>query len=188
MVEEIRLHGRGGQGVVASGEMIALAAVYEDKYCRAFPFYGSARRGSPVTAFAQIGREDEATRSNVYTPDYVIVLDPELPKAMDVTIGLKEGGTIIWNTPLTPEGAAEYLKAEVPRIGVVDATSIALEILGRPIPNTTVLGAFVKTTGILRMDSIEKSIRKRFSGELGEKNVEAAKKGYRTVKVKEFRE
>ena len=183
---EIRLHGRGGQGVVASGEMIALAAVYEDKYCRAFPFYGSARRGTPVTAFAQVGSEDEATRSNIYTPDYIIILDPELPKAMDVTTGLKEGGTIIWNTSLDPEEAAEQLKAKLPKIGVVDATSIALETLGRPIPNTTVLGAFVKTTGLLKMDSIEKAIRRRFSGEIAEKNVTASRKGYENVKVKEF--
>ena len=186
MVDEIRLHGRGGQGVVASGEMIALAAVYEEKYCRAFPFYGSARRGTPVTAFAQIGREDEATRSNIYTPDYIIILDPELPKAVDVTTGLKEGGTIIWNTPLTPEEAAEQLKVSIPTIGVLDATSIALETLGRPIPNTTVLGAFVKTTGLLKMNSIERAIRKRFSGEVAEKNVKAAKKGYQNVKVKKF--
>lgn len=187
MVEEIRLHGRGGQGVVSSGEMIALAAVYEEKYCRAFPFYGSARRGTPVTAFAQIGEEDEATRSYIYTPDYIIILDPELPKAVDVTFGLKEGGTIIWNTPSGPEEAAEQLKANLSEIGVLDATSIALEILGRPIPNTTVLGAFMKTTELLKMDSIERAIRKRFSGEVAEKNVIAARKGYQNVKVKTFK-
>ena len=183
---EIRLHGRGGQGVVASGEMIALAAVYEEKYCRAFPYYGSARRGTPVTAFAQIGSEDEATRSNIYTPDYVVILDPGIHKAVDVTTGLKDGGAIIWNTPSSPEEAAEQLKANVSIMGVLDATSIALETLGRPIPNTTVLGAFIKTTGLLKMESIEKAIRKRFSGEIAEKNVVAAKNGYQSVKVKKF--
>jgi 2-oxoisovalerate ferredoxin oxidoreductase gamma subunit len=188
MVDEIRLHGRGGQGVVASGEMIALAAVYEEKYCRAFPFYGSARRGSPVTAFAQIGREDEASRSYIYTPDYILILDPELPKIVDVTFGLKEGGTILWNTPLEPEEATDFLKVNLSKIGVLDATSIALETFGRAIPNTTVLGAFVKTTGLLKMDSIERAIRKRFSGEIAEVNVIAAGKGYQKVKVKEFKE
>ncbi len=183
---EIRLHGRGGQGVVASGEMIALAAVYEEKYCRAFPYYGSARRGTPVTAFAQIGSEDEATRSNVYTPDYLVILDPEIHKAVDVTTGLREGGAIIWNTPLSPEEAVEQLKAKVSTMGVLDATSIALEVIGRPIPNTTVLGAFVKSTGLLKMGSIEKAIRKRFSGEIAEKNVVAAKNGYQRVKVKKY--
>jgi len=186
MVDEIRLHGRGGQGVVASGEMIALAAVYEEKFCRAFPFYSSARRGSPVTAFAQIGREDEATRSYIYTPNYILILDPELPKAVDVTSGLKEGGAIIWNTPLSPEEAADLLKVNLSKIGVLDATSIALESFGRPIPNTAVLGAFVRTTGLLKMESIERAIRKRFSGELAEKNVIAAEKGYRNVKVRGF--
>jgi pyruvate ferredoxin oxidoreductase gamma subunit/2-oxoisovalerate ferredoxin oxidoreductase gamma subunit len=183
MVEEIRLHGRGGQGVVASGEMIALAAVYEEKYCRAFPSYGSARRGSPVTAFAQIGTEDEANRSYIYTPDYVIILDPEIPKAVDVTVGLKRKGTIIWNTPLDPAEAVEQLKASPSKIGVIDATSIALETLGRPIPNTTILGAFVKTTALLEMKSIEKAIRKRFSAELAEKNVVAARRGHQEVQI-----
>jgi pyruvate ferredoxin oxidoreductase gamma subunit/2-oxoisovalerate ferredoxin oxidoreductase gamma subunit len=183
MVEEIRLHGRGGQGVVASGEMIALAAVYEEKYCRAFPSYGSARRGSPVTAFAQIGTEDEANRSYIYTPDYVIILDPEIPKAVDVTVGLKRKGTIIWNTPLDPAEAVEQLKASPSKIGVIDATSIALETLGRPIPNTTILGAFVKTTALLEMKSIEKAINKRFSAELAEKNVVAARRGHQEVQI-----
>ncbi len=182
---EIRLHGRGGQGVVASGEMIALAAVYEGKYCRAFPFYGSARRGSPVVAFAQIGEMDEATRCYVYTPDVVLILDPEIPKAVDVTTGLKRDGVIVWNTTLSPEEALKELGVEVSKIGVVDATTIALESFGRPIPNTALLGAFVKTTGMLKLESIEKAIRKRFPGEVAEKNIVAAKRGYEEVEVYE---
>jgi len=105
---------------------------------------------------------------------------------VDVTTGLKEGGTIIWNTLLGPKEAVEQLKASMPTMGVLDATSIALETLGRPIPNTTVLGAFVKTTGLLKMESIEKAIRKRFPGEIAEKNIIAAKNGYEKVKVKKF--
>ncbi|KYH36331.1 MAG: pyruvate/ketoisovalerate ferredoxin oxidoreductase subunit gamma [Candidatus Bathyarchaeota archaeon B23] len=181
---EIRLHGRGGQGVVASGEMIALAAVYEGKYCRAFPFYGSARRGSPVVAFAQIGEMEEATRCYVYTPDVVLVLDPEIPRAVDVTLGLKSDGVIVWNTELSAEEALKELKAEV-KIGVVDATTIALESFGRPIPNTALLGAFARTTGMLKLESIEKAIRRRFSGEVAEKNVVAARRGFEEVSIYE---
>lgn len=182
---EIRLHGRGGQGVVASGEMLALAAVYENKYCRAFPFYGSARRGSPVVAFAQIGEIEEATRCYVYTPDVVLILDPEIPKAVDVTNGLKKKGVIIWNTKLSPEEALRELEGKLSKIGVVDATTIALESFNRPIPNTALLGAFVRTTGMLKMKSIEMAIRRRFSGEVAKRNVVAARRGYEEVRVYE---
>jgi pyruvate ferredoxin oxidoreductase gamma subunit/2-oxoisovalerate ferredoxin oxidoreductase gamma subunit len=113
----------------------------------------------------------------------VIILDPEIPKAVDVTVGLKRKGTIIWNTPLDPAEAVEQLKASPSKIGVIDATSIALETLGRPIPNTTILGAFVKTTALLEMKSIEKAINKRFSAELAEKNVVAARRGHQEVQI-----
>jgi 2-oxoacid:acceptor oxidoreductase gamma subunit (pyruvate/2-ketoisovalerate family) len=165
--------------------MLALAAVYEGKYCRAFPFYGSARRGSPVVAFAQIGEITDATRCYVYTPDVVLILDPEIPKAVDVTRGLKSEGAIVWNIKLSPEEALKELKVKLSKIGVVDATTIALKSFGRPIPNTALLGAFVKTTGMLKLESIEKAIKRRFSGEVAEKNVVAARRGYEKVKVYE---
>jgi 2-oxoacid:acceptor oxidoreductase gamma subunit (pyruvate/2-ketoisovalerate family) len=186
MVEEIRLHGMGGQGVVACGELIAIAASYEDKFCRAFPMYGSARRGAPVLAFAQIGREDEATRSMIYHPEYLLVLDPPMPEAMDITQGLKDRGVIVYNTTKTPGEAKAIFKKDLRKLGVVDATGIAVEIIKRPIPNTTILGAFARTTGLLKMDSIFKAIDKRFPTNLAEPNKVTAQAGYDKVQVEEY--
>ncbi|MGQ9679356.1 MAG: 2-oxoacid:acceptor oxidoreductase family protein [Candidatus Bathyarchaeia archaeon] len=186
MVEEIRLHGTGGQGVVAAGELIAIAASYEDKFCRAFPMYGSARRGAPVVAFAQIGEESEATRSMIYYPKYLIIMDPLMPMTIDVTSGLVKGGMIIYNTPQPPEEAAKIFKVSISKIGMADANKIAEKIIGRPIPNTVMLGVFAKTTGLLKLDSINKAILKRFEGEVAERNIQAAKSGYDLTRIKNF--
>jgi pyruvate ferredoxin oxidoreductase gamma subunit len=167
MVEEIRLHGQGGQGVVAAGELIAIAASYEGKFCRAFPMYGSARRGAPVLAFAQIGEESEATRSMIYYPNYLMLLDPPMPEIMDVTTGLREGGTIIYNTTKKADEAAKlFAKVKLGTLAVLDA--------------------FAKATGQLRMESIDKAIDKRFPPKLAASNKGAAKIGYETVEVKTF--
>ncbi len=185
-VEEIRLHGMGGQGVVAAGELIAIAASYEGKFCRAFPMYGSARRGAPVLAFAQIGEESEATRSMIYYPRYLLILDPAMPETVDLTGGLKEGGVVLYNTPRSSEEAVKLFEAKISKLGVVDATGIAERVLRRPIPNTTMLGALSRVTGILGLESVNRAIEKRFSGRLAEVNVEAAKAGYDTVDVMTF--
>ena len=176
----------GGQGVVACGELIAIAASYEDKFCRAFPMYGSARRGAPVLAFAQIGDESEATRSMIYYPEYLLVLDPLMPEQMEITQGLKDKGVIMYNTTKTPNEANELFKKDLRKVAVVDATGIAVETIGRPIPNTVMLGAFAKTTGLLKMESIFKAIDKRFPERLAEGNKKAAQAGYDRVEVKEY--
>jgi 2-oxoacid:acceptor oxidoreductase gamma subunit (pyruvate/2-ketoisovalerate family) len=184
-VEEIRLHGMGGQGVVACSELIAIAAVYEEKFCRAFPMYGSARRGAPVLAFVQIGSEDEATRSMIYKPEYLLILDPTMPETMDTTNGLKENGVIVYNTKKTIDEAYKIFNKPIKRMGVVDATGIAVESINRPIPNTSILGAFAKTTSLLRMESIFKAIEKRFPQRLAEPNKKAAQKGFEEVNIKD---
>ncbi len=185
MVEEIRLHGMGGQGVVACGELIAIAASFEDKFCRAFPMYGSARRGAPVLAFAQIGDESEATRSMIYYPEYLMVLDPLMPEQMEITQGLKDNGVIVFNTVKTPEEANEIFKKDLRTMAVIDATGIAVETIGRPIPNTVMLGAFAKATGLLKLESIFKAIDKRFPERLAEGNKKAARAGFDRVEVME---
>jgi len=176
----------GGQGVVACGELIAIAASYEDKFCRAFPMYGSARRGAPVLAFAQIGDESEATRSMIYYPEYLLVLDPLMPEQMDITQGLKEMGVIVYNTTKTPGEANDVFKKDLRKIAVIDATGIAVKFINRPIPNTVMLGAFAKATGLLKMDAIFKAIDKRFPERLAEPNKKAAQAGYNKVEVKEY--
>ena len=183
MVDEIRLHGMGGQGVVAAGELMAIAASFEDKFCRAVPMYGSARRGAPVLAFVQIGEESEASRSMIYHPGYLLVLDPTLPETTTITTGLKEGGVIVYNTHKPVEEAAGVFDVRLSRFGVVDATGIAEGLLGRPIPNTTMLGAFARVTGVLRLESIHKAVEKRFDPRIAEMNKEAAKAGYEEVEV-----
>jgi pyruvate ferredoxin oxidoreductase gamma subunit len=187
LVEEIRLHGIGGQGVVTCGELIAIAALYEGKFCRAFPFYGSARRGAPVLAFAQIGDESEATRSMIYHPGYILVMDPAIPETIDVTEGLKKGGTILYNSKLRAEATTSLFETVLSKLGVVDATGIAEKIVGRPIPNTTMLGAFSKTTRLIELNSIEKAITKRFEGKTANANINAAREGYESVEILDFR-
>ena len=186
MVDEIRLHGQGGQGVVAAGELIAIAASYEGKFCRSFPMYGSARRGAPVLAFAQIGDESEATRSMIYYPQYLIILDPQMPELMDVTTGLKQGGTIVYNTPKKHDEVVDFFKGKAGKLAVIDATGIAQRVIGRPIPNTAILGAFVKATGLLKLESLEKAIDKRFPSRLAESNKAATKMGFDVVEVQRY--
>ncbi len=188
MVEEIRLHGIGGQGVVAAGEMIAIAASYEGRFCRAFPMYGSARRGAPVVAFAQIGDESEATRSMIYYPRYLLILDPTLPETMTLTSGLEDGGVILYNTKRPLDEASKLFNVKLSKLSVLDATGIAERVIGRPIPNTTMLGALSRSTGLLRLESVNKAIEKRFSGRLAEVNKEAARAGWDSVEILTFQE
>ncbi|NIM44473.1 MAG: pyruvate ferredoxin oxidoreductase [Nitrososphaeria archaeon] len=181
---QIRLHGRGGQGVVSAAQMIAIAAFQEDLFSRSFATYGVERRGSPVTSFAMIGPKEEITRSKVYTPDCVIVLDPYLPKVMNVTEGLKKEGMLIQNIPKTIS-ASEILapRSEELKLASIDATSIAMEILERPIPNTVMLGAFARATNMVKLESMLKAIGKRFRGEQQDKNKNAVQAGYERVKI-----
>jgi 2-oxoacid:acceptor oxidoreductase gamma subunit (pyruvate/2-ketoisovalerate family) len=188
MVDEIRLHGMGGQGVVAAGELMAIAASYENKFCRSVPMYGSARRGAPVISFVQIGKESEATRSMIYHPGYLLVLDTSLPETTDITTGLKKGGIIVFNTPEPALKAKSVFDAKLSKLGVIDATNIAELILGRPIPNTVMLGAFARVSGLLKLESINKALEKRFDTGIAEINKEASKAGFERVDVIKFRE
>ena len=148
---EIRFHGRGGQGAVTSAELAALAAIEEGKYAQAFPSFGPERRGAPVMAFVRISDKPIVTREKVYTPDYVIVLDPTLLKLVNVEAGLKKGGTVIVNSS---KSAAQIRKETgiKAKLAVVDASKIAVEIMRVPITNTTMLGAFVKAAPGLHFD------------------------------------
>jgi pyruvate ferredoxin oxidoreductase gamma subunit len=177
-LKEIRFHGRGGQGAVTAAELIAIAAFEDKKYSQAFPAFGVERRGAPVMAFARIANEPIRVRSQIYEPDYVIVQDVTLLDVVDVASGLKTEGKIIVNTDRNAKDLKLKTKAE---IVTIDATRIALEKLGRPIVNTTMLGAFCGATGELSLESINKAILGRFSGALGEKNLNAIKTAYEGV-------
>lgn len=174
-MKEIRIHGRGGQGSVTAAELIAVAAFEDGKWSQAFPYFGTERRGAPVTAFARISDEKIRVRSQIYEPDYVIVQDASLLPGVDVAGGMKEDGLIIVNTEKAPEALKLNTRAKV---RTIDATSLAIDIIGKPIVNTALLGAFAGATGQIRLESVNKAIRDRFPGKVGEKNVEAVKKAY----------
>lgn len=178
MLKEIRIHGRGGQGSVTAAQLLAHAAFIEGKHVQAFPYFGAERRGAPVKAFARISDEPILVHSQVYNPDYVIILSPELTQVIDVTEGLKKDGLVLMNTTKKPE----EINLNGWRTATVDATGIALElgllVAGFPVVNTAIVGAFAKTTGEVKLESILKVIRETWSGSVGEKNVKATELAY----------
>ncbi len=182
---EIRWHGRGGQGAVTSAELIALAAIEEGKFAQAFPSFGPERRGAPVLVFNRINESEHIrVRSAVTQPDIVVVLDPGLLGIIDVTSGLKDGGTLIVNS--SKKLADIKLELGGPwRLAVVNATAIALELLKVPIVNTTMLGALVKSTDTIKLDSLLEPIKERF-GKLAQRNIEACKRAYEEVSIAEL--
>jgi len=181
---EIRWHGRGGQGAVTSAELLAQAAISEGKYAQAFPSFGPERRGAPVLAFVRIdSKEPIRVRAEIREPDVVVVLDPGLLSIVDVASGLKAGGLVIINT----RKQAEQLREEFGFSGslaTIDAKSIAMEILGVPITNTTMVGALVRATGVVKLESLVEPLKHRF-GRLAERNIEAMKRAYEQTLVKE---
>ncbi|AUX09472.1 pyruvate ferredoxin oxidoreductase gamma subunit [Halalkaliarchaeum desulfuricum] len=177
-MEQIRIHGRGGQGSVTLAHLIAEAAFEQGDWAQAFPAFGVERRGAPVEAFARIDTEKITDRSQVNEPTYVLVQDPTLVDIVDVAEGLIEGGTVVVNSTAEP---AELPIPTDERIVTVDATGIAREHLGRPIMNTSLLGAFAGATGVLEIESIESVTVSTFGGDVGRKNAAAADAAFREV-------
>lgn len=169
---EIRFHGRGGQGAVTAAEILAKAAFKDGKYVQAFPFFGVERRGAPVMAFTRIDDKPIDIRYQIYNPDYVLVLDDGLINVVDVFSRLKENSEVIINI------ADEYKAKTNTPVYSIDATGIALEILGRNIVNTIILGYFAKKTQIVSIDALIDVIKETFPGKVGELNAEATKKAY----------
>ncbi|MFQ5758099.1 MAG: pyruvate ferredoxin oxidoreductase subunit gamma [Candidatus Bathyarchaeia archaeon] len=180
-MKEIRIHGRGGQGGVTAAELLAQAAFAEGKWAQSFAFFGAERRGAPVEAFLRIADKPNPIRSRVYHPDYVLVFDAKLLGVVDVTNGLKEDGIVIVNTANKPDEAG----INGHRVATVDATGIALEldllVAGLPVVNTTMMGAFAKATGEVKLDSVTEIIRKQWPGPVGEKNADAAARAYKKL-------
>lgn len=174
MLKEVRIHGRGGQGAVTAAELLAHAAFMEGMQAQAFPHFGAERRGAPVKAFARVSEEPIFIHSQIYKPDYVIVLDSRLYEIVDVTQGLKSDGIVIMNTAKKPD----EISIKGWRVATVDATGIAIElnllVAGLPVVNTSILGGFAKATGEVELDSVLKAIKKTWSGSVEEKNARAA--------------
>jgi pyruvate ferredoxin oxidoreductase gamma subunit len=179
MLKEIRIHGRGGQGVVTAAELLAVAAFEDGKYAQAFPSFGSERMGAPVQSFVRVADHKVHSRSQIYEPDYLIIQDNTLIGAIDVLAGLKPDGMVLVDTERTPQELGLKTSAA---IYTIPATRIALEVIGRAVQNTTLMGAFAGITGLISVEAIIKSVKGRFPGELGEKNALAIQKAYDMMK------
>ncbi|OFV68440.1 MAG: pyruvate ferredoxin oxidoreductase, subunit gamma [Candidatus Syntrophoarchaeum caldarius] len=174
-MKELRIHGRGGQGSVTAAELLAIAAFRDRKYSQAFPAFGAERRGAPVMAFLRIDDAPIRIKSQVYEPDYVMVQDASLIGVVDFMSGLKEGGILLINTPKSPEELG--LDGNF-TVRTINATAIAKEMIGRPIVNTTMMGAFAGVTGAVSLHAVIHAVKERFSGAAGENNVKAIKYAY----------
>jgi pyruvate ferredoxin oxidoreductase gamma subunit len=181
---EIRWHGRGGQGAVTSAELLAQAAISEDKYAHAFPSFGPERRGAPVLAFVRISiNQPIRIRAEITRPDVVVVLDPRLLGVVNVAAGLKKNGMLVINTGKSFADIEAQSKTKG-KLAKVDATAIAREVLGLPITNTTMIGALLKATGVVKLESVVEPLKHRF-GRLAEKNIKAMQRAYDETEVKE---
>lgn len=179
-MKEIRIHGRGGQGAVLAARMLATASVAEGKCVASFPMYGFERRGAPVQAFTRIDDKPIREKTQVYNPDCMVVIDPSLLKLEDLFSGLQPNGFLIVNTSQPFDTQPDKNCAVA---GVVNATQIALEEIGRDIPNTCLLGAFAAVTGWLKLESIIASMKDYFSGDILTRNMSSAERGFREVKT-----
>jgi pyruvate ferredoxin oxidoreductase gamma subunit len=167
---EIRIHGRGGQGNVAAAELLSIAAFKDGKFSQAFPSFGAERVGAPVQAFVRIDDKKIRIREDVRHPGYLIVQDENLLETVPILDGLKPDGLIVVNS----EKKAEDLQLKTTAAVVtIPATEIALEIIGRPIPNAIMIGAFCTVTGLVSLDAVQEAIMEKFPGRVGENNVAA---------------
>lgn len=175
---EIRIHGRGGQGAVVASKVLAIAVFHEGKFVQSFPSFGVERRGAPVTAFTRIDDHPIRLRCQIYEPDHLIILDPTLLEAVDVTVGLKPGGWIVINSSKPP---ISFRLAESYRVATVDASAIAIRHrLGpasAPIVNTAILGAFARCTGLLGVDALRAAVHEAVPVKK-EANVAATQEAY----------
>jgi pyruvate ferredoxin oxidoreductase gamma subunit len=169
---QVRIHGRGGQGVVTAAELLSVAAFNEGRHAQAFPSFGSERTGAPVVAFCRIDDRPIRVREPILAPDALIVQDPTLLHQVDVFSGLRPDGYILLNS--TRDTAALGLGDLDARVIAVPASELAREHLGRPLPNAALLGAFAAVCGLITLDSVAGAIRERFPTRLAEANIAAA--------------
>jgi len=180
-VLQVRMHGRGGQGVVSGAEMLSVAAFHEGRYAQAFPSFGSERMGAPVMAFCRIDDRPIRLREPVMAPDVLVIQDATLLHQVDLFNGLSPDGYVLLNSRQGYEalGLGDLMRRMRPeRLLALPATDIALEHVGRAVPNVPLLGAFAALTGIVHLDSVVAAIRGKFAGRLAETNVAAVHAAY----------
>ncbi len=185
---EIRWHGRGGQGAKTGSLLLAEAAFNTGKFIQGFPEYGPERMGAPITAYNRISDRKIRFHSNIYEPDYVVVVDESLIKDVDVCAGLKEDGAIIVNSQKGTEEIRKQLNGYKGRVYTIDAMKVSMECLGKYFPNTPMLGAIVKVSGVMTEDEFVKSMRGSFEHKFASKpeviegNMKAIKMAFQEVK------
>ncbi len=170
---EIRWHGRGGQGVVTAGKLLAEAALGSGQYFQAFPDYGPERMGAPIRAFTRLSDEPIKIHSQIEQPTVVLVLDPTLLGAVPVTEGLVEDGTLLVNSAMSPAEIRDLTSFQTGKVFTVDASHIAIEEMGREITNTPMLGAFAKATGTVALDDLAKELQAWFGKKLSQEAIDA---------------
>jgi pyruvate ferredoxin oxidoreductase gamma subunit len=183
---EVRIHGRGGQGVVTAAELLSVAAFVERRHAQGFPSFGSERTGAPVVSFCRIDDRPIRTREPISEPDALIIADATLLHQVDVFAGVKRDGWVLINTSKTfAELRIEELfeRFDRARFQTVVATELARELLGRPLPNAALLGGFASLTGVVALGSVTTAINERFTGELGAANAAAAERAYASVRA-----
>ncbi|MDR1267093.1 MAG: 2-oxoacid:acceptor oxidoreductase family protein [Holosporales bacterium] len=182
---QIRVHGRGGQGVVTAADLLATAAFLEGKHAQAFPSFGSERMGAPVVAFCRIASSEIRLREPILEPDALIIQDATLFSSVAVFDGLSSCGYVLINSKRSPKemGIGPSLEAfPSDHVLHLDAADIARQHIGRPIPNAVLLGAFAAQTGLLALESVKAAISEKFPGTMGEKNNAAAAFAYEQVR------
>lgn len=185
---EVRWHGRGGQGTVTAAKALAEAAMTGGKYIQAFPEYGPERTGAPVRAFNRISDKHIKHYTSVTDPDIVAIVDPTLIGQVDVTGGLKDKGTVVVNSNLSPDEVRKVLRlGKNIKVCTVDATKISFEIFNRNLPNTPILGALIKATNLMKLDTlldhIKEAFGKKFSLKIVDGNIEAIKRAHDEARV-----
>ncbi|MDP2008149.1 MAG: 2-oxoacid:acceptor oxidoreductase family protein [Rubrivivax sp.] len=181
---QIRIHGRGGQGVVTAAELLSVAAFEQGRHAQAFPSFGSERTGAPVVAFCRIDDKEIRLREPILAPDVLIVQDPTLLHQVDVFQGLQADGYVLINSKRSFHdlGLADIERRfRSERLITVPATEIAMRHIGRPLPNAVLLGGFAALAGLITLDAVAHAIRDKFSGKIAEANVAAAAEAYEFV-------
>ena len=179
---EVRSHGRGGQGAVTAAAMLAAAMLEAGKYAVSIPSFGFERRGAPVVSFLRCSDREIRQMTNIYTPDCLICVAPTLARSVDIFSGLKSGGTLVQATNMPLEDVA--ISDAVGRVGLCDAVGIALQVFKKPITNTLMLGAFAKTTGVVSLEALKRSLEDSDFRDAGLKqNLLALERGYNETTV-----
>ncbi|MBD3160277.1 MAG: pyruvate synthase [Candidatus Lokiarchaeota archaeon] len=182
-IKEFRWHGRGGQGVVTSNQMLGKAALEEGNYIQCFPEFGPERTGAPVKAYLRISEKPIQIYAQVYTPSTVVCIDPTLLQVLNPAEGLDEDGTLVLNTDMSPAEVRDQFDFRKGTVTTVDASTIAMDIMGRPFYNMPTMAAAIKATGVVKLETAINTVMERYPGKVGELNKAAMERAVEEAEV-----